>query len=369
MQGAQTLSHLPPFWRWYHTYRANFAPPLFAIALTSQLLVRDFYSPWVYMGWGALGLGFITSGTAQKLTGWVAIGTIVLVGSLFLSGIFNLLWGSGNWPLSLGTAFWGGPLALFALIKQGERIFPWLLPTLAIHAFLTILNFPNPYTPPPDGTILPSPGNAGLTPNPNVGAGVLVLGIVYFLSLHSRYHWVKWVFIIFLFTALLFTHSRWGLVVAVALILFHGRSLPWKLLIPLLPVFIVLLIRTLMELTSTNGIITEVEQRLTGIPSTWWLPQGVIETPRLHNVLLRLSMELGIPGAIAWVGLTGSALSRQGPHGVKWCLLAMTLLGMLDYYIWEGHMVGLWWLCLGTLLGPSTAPRGITSSHRVLSTT
>jgi len=226
----------------------------------------------------------------------------------------------------------------------------------------------------------------GLAPNPNLAAGFLALGIVYLMT--TPHKWLS----IPLIMALLFTGSRWGLVV-VAIILVAmvvTRTISWK---PLLAAVgaIVITVALVGALTpsgyavasydSVGAAFHAAERGVNGrlaiphIPS--FLPSGVAEHPGLHNVPLRIAVESGIVAAALWVGITGLALVKgwkikgwatwKPPRGLHppeigpesqtrvfwWLLLTLVLLSMLDYYSWMGHLGGFWWLLVGVLVKPN----------------
>ena len=86
-------------------------PPLFALAIVSNLLLRSFASPWLGIGWMALGLGFMLSkkhiGPKPVFYGLIAI---LVFHTLAIPG--SLVWGSGNWVLTTGVIIWMAPSIL-----------------------------------------------------------------------------------------------------------------------------------------------------------------------------------------------------------------------------------------------------------------
>ena len=64
-----------------------------------MLLVRTFYSPWLYVGWAALFGGFLVAdkslGPRPVFYGLVAV---LAFHALAIPG--SLLWGSGNWIIT-----------------------------------------------------------------------------------------------------------------------------------------------------------------------------------------------------------------------------------------------------------------------------
>ena len=343
------VTDLPPFWAWYHRVREHFAPPFFALSLTAHLLIRDFHSPWLLVAWGAMGMGFVTAGDVRWPPRWVIVGMAALLFFQFLAAAGSILWGSGQWVRTMGIAGWGAPLALFAFAPRGERILPWMIPTVAVHAIIVA-----------SGLI--SPANheiyqfarirSGLTLNPNIGAGLLVIGIVYLV------HRGRWglVFAGLLFVALLFTGSRWALLVAmgVSTLMLLPRQKHWSSRIGILAALtlIIALLLTVPALGAQQWrtVAPDLSTRLL-IPSSslMGLPRGVIGTSGLHNVPLRIIAEDGIFAGIIWLGLTGWALTRQPGSSTWWVLITVVLLGMLDYYVWMGHLGGVWWLTIGIL--------------------
>ena len=89
------------------------------------------------------------------------------------------------------------------------------------------------------------------------------------------------------------------------------------------------------------------------IPS--FLPSGVAEHPGAHNIGLRLAIENGVQAAMLWMAITGWALWKRPRTVAWWVLLSIVLLGQLDYYSFQGHLGGFWWLTVGILTKPYLA--------------
>jgi hypothetical protein len=252
--------------------------------------------------------------------------------------------------------------------------------------------------------------NTGLTNNPNLAAGFLAIGIVYLMTSNRP---LFQALSLPLVVALLFTGSRWGILVPVAVIgvMALSGAVPWRvlagaILVPLLTVVAMGLmghgyqIAGYGSITSVlNPIVTDVGVRLAVPHIPTFLPSGVAAHPGLHNVPLRIAVESGIIAAGIWVLITGYALlgfrkhpqqewapqheakhdqyhplCNDLPHSSfahragetreigrgnpqdqpikkahRWLLLTLVLLSILDYYTWMGHIGGFWWLLIGLL--------------------
>lgn len=327
-----------------------------ALYLISNLLLRSFTDIWLFIGWASLCSGIILAGCSKgPARALYALILLLVFHALAIPG--SILWGSGNWELTAGVLLWMAPALLLYLAKDAEKVFLWLVPAFFIHAAWVMAQ-------------VSSPGiNTGMANNPNLAAGFLIIGIIYMMS-SGRTWWA-----LPLLAALIFTESRWGMVVVGVLLPAMGVAgvMTWR------PLFFALVsvIGSIMlfgtfgpsgygigghgTLTSLwEAIPTDIGVRLAvpHIPS--FLPSGVAEHPGLHNVPLRIAVESGILAAGIWILITGWALvtprlnnRSNDDHDHCWILLALVLLSVLDYYTWMGHLGGFWWLLIGLLLKPS----------------
>ncbi len=362
-----------------------------ALYLVSNLLVRSFSDIWLFIGWTSLCAGVILSSRSRgpRLLWWALF---LLLGFHTLAIPGSVIWGIGNWELTAGVLLWMAPAIALYWSDNGERIFAWLIPVWLVHTGLIIWQgftrwgiVGNVYVAGAAGE--PTPLPSGLANNPNIAAGFLSLGIIYLLT--TRYRWLAMPMLM----ALLFTGSRWGLLVtgAVLIAMVATRAIPWQPLAASAAVFlgaIVLLGQTpsgyaIAGIDSFAAVVhavnVDVGNRLAVPHIPTFLPSGVAEHPGLHNVPLRIAVENGIAAATLWLGITLWALwpRRSNPSPYKrarqcpdtksyikenfrpvhrWLLLTLVLLSVLDYYTWMGHMGGFWWLLIGLLAKESYRP-------------
>ena len=363
--------------------RTKLAAAGFALFLVSSLLVRSFSDIWLGIGWFGLFGGFALG--PNKTRGPVLYLGLALLGFHLLAIPGSILWGIGNWESTTAVVLWMMP-SLMLLVARVPNVFPWLVPAWLIHAGLILYSGPTSWSA-VGGVLVNNGGGTGLSHNPNLAAGFLTLGIVYLMN--TRYKWL----VLPLIPALLFTGSRWGIAVTVAVlvVMVVTRTVSAK---PLAAAILVcaggILIAGLSPMgyrvstwdsfaSAVHGTNGDVQARLAmpHIPSI--LPRGVAEHPGLHNVPVRIAVENGLLAALVWLGVTGWALwprrgyKRCGDSGVSqgnhhrdvsirspwlsgrfnnswWMLLCLALLSMLDYYTWMGHLGGFWWLLIGMRL-------------------
>jgi hypothetical protein len=345
--------------------RHDMSAGAFALFLVAMLIMPSFASIWLAIGWLGAGFGF---GVAVKHTGpRIIFGGLLALLTLHMLAIpGSIIWGSGNWELTAWVVFWIAPG--FLIYSAGtSRVLSWLAPAFLLHAGIIIYHgFTNWHW------TLVNPGDyarlvliqtpqplAGLAHNENIAAGFLAIGIVYFMT--GPYKWLSAP----LLMALLFTGSRWGLVVVAAVLvaMVVTRSMSWQPLALGVGVVVgtVLLIGlftpspyTVASYNSIGAALQAAESGVNGrlaiphLPSL--LPSGVAEHPGLHNVPLRIAVESGILAAVIWVVISGWALIRDRLGREWWLLLTLVLLSMLDYYSWMGHLGGFWWLFIGLLV-------------------
>ena len=341
----------------------NAAPAFLAFYLVSNLMLRSFTDLWMFLGWTALCAGVICGGCSKgsQTVFWGLLALLVFHAAAIPG---SLIWGAGNWEFTAGVVLWMAPAMLLYLATNAQRVFVWLIPAFLVHAALVIVEgFTHWYL---IGNVMVRQGtNTGLTNNPNLAAGFLAIGIVYLMaSKRPLFQALS----LPLLVALLFTGSRWGIMVPMAVIgvLALSGAIPWRVLAGgILALFITVVGVGLIGggyqiagygsiASAFNPVVTDVGVRLAipHLPSV--LPHGVAEHPGLHNVPLRIAIENGIIAAGIWVGITGWALvsrdSGQPLH--RWLLITLVLLSVLDYYTWMGHLGGFWWLLIGLLTKP-----------------
>ena len=348
-----TLTLIP----FLHFQRHHLASACFALFLVAMLLMRSFASPWLLVGWAALLGGFFLSdkNTIPRPLLLALVGLLLLHVTAIPGSIF---WGNGNWEITAGVVLWMAP-ALLLCFGGTLNVLPWLMPVWFIHAGMIIFQgFTDVRSIPASAVLIPGLTPTGLTNNGNLAAGFLVLGLIYMLT--SRHKWAAAP----LMMALLFTGSRWGVLICVVAILLmavanriDGRTLAMGAL-GLIAAFLLIGLITpygyriagyesfAAIVHSMNG---DVATRLAMPHLPSFLPAGIAEHPGLHNVPLRIAVENGILAAGLWVLISGWALTRQVGSTAWWLLLTLVLLSMLDYYAWMGHLGAFWWLLIAVL--------------------
>jgi len=341
----------------------NAAPAFLALYLMSNILVRSFTDIWLFVGWTALCAGVICGGwsTKRHTVFWGLI-VLLLFHALAIPG--SLIWGIGNWEFTAGVLLWMAPAMLLYLASDAHRVFVWLIPAFLLHASIVIVEGMTDWY--LIGEIMIRRGNnTGLTNNPNLAAGLLAIGIVYLMASKRP---VFQALSLPLVVALLFTGSRWGILVPVAVIgvMALTGTVHWKVLAGgILALFVTVIgvglvgggyqIAGYGSITAAlNPIVTDVGVRLAIPHLPTFLPHGVAEHPGLHNVPLRIAVENGIIAAGIWVVITGWALISKNDKQplYRWLLITLVLLSVLDYYTWMGHLGGFWWLLIGLLAKP-----------------
>ncbi len=341
------------------------APAFFAIFLVSSLLVRNFASGWIFIGWSGLFIGFMLSSPScgNRRVFWGLIG-LLLSHALAIPG--SIIWGSGNWELTAGVVMWMAP-AVLLYAGANARVFPWLTPALLVHAALIFWQGMTNWG--MVGGFMVQYGNpTGLANNRNLAAGFLSIGIIYLVTTRAR------PLVPILLIAMLFTGSRWGLMVTcgVLVAMAIAGSISWKMIAAavLSAVLGVVVIGVLFpdgykvagfdgfaNAASTANADIGARLAIPHLPSI--LPSGVAEHPGLHNVPLRMSVESGLIAAAMWIGITVWALVRRPLSPTWWLLLTLVLLSMLDYYTWMGHLGGFWWLLVGLQHRPEKVDQGV----------
>jgi len=201
---------------------------------------------------------------------------------------------------------------------------------------------------------------SGLIHNPNLAAGMLVLGLTYCLTSPRYRLWA-----VPMIVALPFTGSRWGSLVALGLIglIWLLKQTNWRPIIASLAIVTATIWLTwylipenyrLLESigASVDRATYDTFHRLRAEDFTWTgLPMGVNGSDGIHSVAVRIFVEWGALAAVAWAGLTGYCLLRR-PWGTAawWLLLAWTGLGILDYYPIMGHFAAWWFVLTGMRL-------------------
>jgi hypothetical protein len=348
--------------------RQAVASAAFALYLVAMLTMESFTSPWLLVGWAALAGGFALSDR-----GWgpkpvlIALASLLVLHALAIPG--SLLWGTGNWELTAGVVMWMAP-AVMIYAGGTATVLNWLVPVWLIHAGVVIhQGLTNWYLQPGYGAggesiatdhYIRDGAAVGLANNVNLAGGFLAIGIIFMIS-HPKLRWLTPP----LFMALLFTGSRWALLVTGVALVVMGvtRRIAWQPLVAAVATLF-LAVFLLGVLTPSGYQIAGYDSFASAVDSTRdnlggrlavphipsFLPSGVAEHSGLHNVPLRIAVESGILAAVLWVGITLWAAMKWRNGVVWWILLTLLALSMLDYYPWMGHLGGFWWLSIGILV-------------------
>ena len=340
--------------------RRALAAPFLALYFTASLLLRSFDSMWLPIGWMALGSGFVIAGWSIKpRAAFWGLVLLLVFHALAIPG--SLLWGNDNWELTMGALLWMTPNILLFASRATLSVFAWLMPAVFVHAGLILWHGLTAWTW-VDGVLVRQGAHTGLSHNKNLAAGFLAIGIIYLMT--TRFRWLSLPLVV----ALLFTGSRWGLLVTVMVLIamMVTKRVSWR---PLMGVVVVVTATVLLLgwLTPSPYAIVgydsfasaaysardNIQGRIAvpHIPSL--LPRGVAEHPGLHNVPLRLAVENGVQAAMVWVGITVWALTRRRLSTEWWLLLTVVMLGLLDYYTFQGGHLPYWWMLIGLVAGAS----------------
>ncbi len=273
---------------------------------------------------------------------------LILLAFVWMSVPGSIWWGSGNWMAQLVYASWMTPFIIFPLVRP-SNIMPYIVPGAVAQTVILLYQ----------GMIQGVQRSEGIIHNPNPAAGFLVIVSAYLLTTKLRLLAIP-----MMASAMLFTGSRWAiLVVALLLILVVVRKLvSWRFL--LLTSLIVFLFAFVYQDTILPSLRVPY---LSGADSaSTWGDAGIrlkIERPPSlipkgdvgsglgpsHNVPLRIASEAGFLAALIWIGLS---LRRMYPlrswSGMQWAFIALLLLSMMDYYTWIGSLGSMWWALSST---------------------
>jgi hypothetical protein len=332
--------------------------------LISQFILSSLYSPFIFIGWFALGVSVICRYIAPnkiERPRWVLV---LLIGLLICHGLGvagSVLWGAGNWLLTAGIFLWMLPLPLVYWTAD-HHVRRWLCVFAVIHAGLVIVQgFTNYHS--VNDVIIWGEGpsrytlSTGFSHNRNLAAGLLVICLP--LTSNGRWRWAS----LILLAGVIFTGSRWGACVGLllALVMAAQGTITWRWAIGGTTAFIGAVVLVGIVSSSSHvlagynnlghglSIWSDIQVRLSSPGWPNLLPYGLAETNGLHNVPMRIAAESGVIAAAIWVGLTGWALTRQRYSPVWWMMVAIVLLSMLDHYMWRPHLMAFWWVALGVL--------------------
>ncbi len=314
-------------------HRTTIGTGFLALSFVGNLMLQSFHSPLLGLSWAALAVGVLLTGVSigNRKVFWSLV-ALLAFHALAIPG--SLIWGTGNWELTAGVVLWMAPALLLYLANDASRVFAWLIPVFLAHAALIIIEGLTNWAIVGEVYVRGGGHNTGLANNPNLAAGFLIIGIIYLMMTPRNGIWVMWsrgrthLAITWLaaplLMALLFTGSRWGLVVAAVLLAAMALrgAISWR---PLAGAIAVLVLTVVVLGLAGRGyqvagygslaavsrdVQTDVGARLAipHIPSI--LPSGVAEHPGLHNVPLRIAIESGIIAAGLWVLITGRALAN-----------------------------------------------------------
>jgi len=333
-----------------------------------------FQGPLLMIGWCALGIAVIgwyvtPEKPKQDLRVWVLLGVLVVSHMAAIPG--SIWFGTGNWILTASAVYWLLPAMVIFLIAD-DGVFRWLIWIAVIHAGCILFN--GMWFSGVMGYTSGEVNKGGLTFNPNVAAGLLIIGIG--LVFWTGRHW--WA-VLPMITAVIFTGSRAAfsvLVIVFVSSLITGQF-TWRSSIGMV-VFIIIAVAVYgllhqqsqvadypaMFSMTPDLVINDINVRWT-VPA--WpdlYPHGVVEHLGLHNVPLRMAREAGIIAGAVWLVLSVWALTRDRWTPAWWLMVVILLLSILDHYTWRVHLGSLWFLAAGLLLSRSANIRPISSPDR-----
>jgi hypothetical protein len=365
--------------------RTNLAAALLAASATILVTGPGILSPWfavsiaLSLSGGALGYAKPQSRVITLSVGVIAVSALLAIPS-------TVLFGSDHLPQTMVMAMIVVPYLgfYFASAETKAALWRFLAPVMLAHAGMVLWDASQDWA-------LRATGLAG---SPTVAGGVLVLGILWFMpiakagpSLRPLPTWLssssealashgqllshRWLLALPLLAALVFTQSRLAIVVVGSVIVVKAvceltASSKQKVFFSVFAVAVLGAGATVAaDRFDPPKVINDVAARLpiVRIPRLW--PVGHLddsdlsgyETPRvetMHNVPIKLAMELGVGAGLAWVlatvlGLCRSSPMPKGPPDDQnegksepgtfknhpphfWLLLAVALLSMLDFY-------------------------------------
>lgn len=280
-------------------------------------------------------------------------GVGIIAGSVLLSIPGAVWWGQGDWIASAIIANWVLLFIVLAFMRLdlGTTLLG-LAPTIAIQAGIVIW----------EGMVGSARQAAGLIESPNPAGGLFVIAALFLLT-SPRYKWLAVPCIV----ALAFTGSRLALLtlLAVTILLLALKMASVKTTLAIAAVSLVLVapwmssgMRSAAVLAGEPAIAqggSDFVLRLQTENEPGLLPSGfAFVTPYgpPHNVPYRIANEWGYTAMLAWAVLTVWALARGILRRNRaWpLLLAVILLGSLDYYVHVGPLGWSWWLLLGACL-------------------
>ena len=320
-------------WRCKHS-----GPPLAAASIAFALLTRTIDVWWALM-WLALGLALIVSPKARPQP--LVFGLLVC---FLLFQALGIVWTQDQHLWAINHTLWVAPfLGFYFLRSHVAAVLRWLayfyaVPALAIYAEAAI-------------TLTRADGIA-LTKNAAGGAMAVAATVV------ASGHWAGAYF--FLGAAAL-TGSRTGLAVAVVCTLgvwiSQKRARASLVLVGALAAIVGLAFAVRPDYLVHSGVprerlgeyfVREIKLRHVMSEPVRVRPFGPVASDGLHNTAIRQAVEIGVPAAALWLGLTGWALWRRPRFTpVWWVLGALALISMNDYYVWLGQLAPLWWLLVG----------------------
>lgn len=329
---------------------------LLALAIVSPWLTYAYSSFWTFSGWLALAVG-VCQADKWLPPRWLLLCLMTVLLSALVAIPSAALWGFGYWQLSLSVALGMLPWTVLVIVRLSPRVLTLVAPVFVVHGLVVITQ----------GIVLRE-RVSGLIHNPNLAAGILVLGITYFLT--GKHRWLC----IPLLVALPFTGSRWGSIVAVLMvgIVFILRQPAWRPVLVSLAIVVACiwvtwhlipqnyrLVNTVEE--NTGRVVTDMTYRLRNAEGFRFtgLPMGVNGSDGIHSAPVRVAVEWGILAAITMVALTTYALLKRPVRTQAWwLLLAWSLLGILDYYPVMPNFIAWWFLLLGMRLVEIINPAG-----------
>ena len=331
----------PVFWRSIRADASGVGPIFVCLSLMAALLSQRFAPELCYAVYlcGILGAAAVLPWRRRPWEVYAALG--IMVASAWLAVPGSIWWGEGHQPATVRLALYVTPAALLPLLQiPVGRALAFFSPVFPAHSLLLIAQ------------AFLSPGRvSGIMGNPNLGAGLLVIGAVYLMQ--TKYRLLAALPI----GVLPLTGSRWALLVmavlGVGLVLQNRQN--WRVVALGGLLALALTWATWSQVADNyrlGGDVGANSQRVTGdirhrleLASFTGLPQGVSASDGLHNTPQRMLFEWGGAATAAWLALTGWALWRRPRFTPGWWLiLSLVMLGGMDYYPMWPHFMAWWFL-------------------------
>ncbi|MEM3170300.1 MAG: hypothetical protein QW838_05950 [Candidatus Nitrosotenuis sp.] len=333
--------------------RNTLAPLLLALGIFLQLAAGySLVYLWQAAAWAALLYGCLL---ARRAAGprWVLVALVLILASFGSAALASWWRHDGLWAFNLHIALWMAPMLAYyiAAAYNAERTLDWLIVGGWVMAGAVLY----------DGLTHAGLRASGFTDSPNPAAQFLVVTAAWALAkgIRARSPHPVWAAVPMV-AVLPLTGSRWPMATLALVIvgLLVTRRDAWQSWGRTAPVMVALLTATLVSCAyaplqdrlAADIMLSDTARRMTMERTVSLWPTGIVGTGEgsVHNVPLRMAMELGLPATLAWAGVTGYALWRRPRYdGAWWALATVVVLEMMDYSLYVGPLAPLWWLLVG----------------------